>query len=68
MGYGFEALADGYDEGFWDGGNVDPGARKVLGLEAFVMGSSGGRLGLADRSRVGAEIRGISLLMRGGCG
>ena len=38
VGEGFEALADGDDEGAWDGGAVDPFARQVLGLEAAVVG------------------------------
>lgn len=35
---GFEALADGYNEGAWNWRTVDPGACEVLGLEAGVGG------------------------------
>ena len=37
-GKGFEALADGDNEGTWKRGAVDPGTSEVLSLEAGVRG------------------------------
>lgn len=38
VGEGFQALADGHDEGPGDGRAIDPVAGEVLGLEAAVRG------------------------------
>ena len=60
-------MADGYDEGVWDGGDVDPGAREVLGLEAFVMRSSG-RRSFSNSFESERLNPGVSLLIKGGDG